>query len=88
MTGQNGQNSIRVVITDIFQRYASEAPEDALENIERRAGLNLTQVNPGNLDDFLEAMRCELMNVMDEWKTKFVTGVIKQMVVRSMEKEE
>ena len=41
-----------------------------------------------NSNEFLGAMQEELAGVMEEWKAKFVTGVIRQMVARSIKKEE
>lgn len=83
MLNQSAPDSIHDVIQDIFQRYAPEAPENALRNIENRAGILLPDVNVDNLDDFLLAMRYELTGIMEEWKAKFITGVIRQMVVKS-----
>ncbi len=88
MTGQNGHNIIHDVITDIFRRYAPQAPENALKNIEDRCGIVLKEVTLENIDDFLAAMREELAVVMEGWKAKFVAGVIKQMVDRATKKEE
>lgn len=86
MSDQNGQNNIHDVITDIFQRYAPQAPETALKEIEDRCGVVLNDVTLENIDAFLDAMREELAVVMEGWKAKFVTGVIKQMVIRSIKR--
>ncbi|MBU1356088.1 MAG: hypothetical protein KJ620_05930 [Candidatus Edwardsbacteria bacterium] len=88
MTDQNGHNIIHDVITDIFRRYAPQAPENALKKIESKCGIVLNNVTLENSNEFLGAMQEELAGVMEEWKAKFVTGVIRQMVARSIKKEE
>ena len=45
MTDQNGHNIIHDVITDIFRRYAPQAPENALKKIESKCGIVLNNVS-------------------------------------------
>jgi hypothetical protein len=87
MTDHNGPNIIHDVITDIFRRYAPQAPDNALKKIEDKCGIVLNKVSLENIDGFLGALQEELAGVMEEWKARFVAGVIKQMVVRSIKKE-
>lgn len=86
MTDQNGHNIIHDVITDIFRRYAPQAPENALKKIEEKCGIALRNVTLENINGFLGAMQEELAVVMEDWKARFVTGVIRQMVARSIKK--
>jgi hypothetical protein len=72
--------TIRDTVEDIFRRYAFGAPDDTIERIERAANLKLDQVTPQNAEPFLLAMHAELSAVMEEWKAKFVTGVLRQLI--------
>ncbi|MBI4727395.1 hypothetical protein HY768_09300 [candidate division TA06 bacterium] len=80
MTIDTDESNIKHTILDIFQRYAPEAPEDTIRKIEQTAGLKLEAATPENVEPFLEAMRVELSKSMEDWKTRFVTGVLRQMI--------
>jgi hypothetical protein len=84
MIDPQGPESIHEIINDIFERYAPQAPEYALRNIENRSGILLQDVTVDNIDDFLLAMKYELVEIMEEWKAKFIIGVIRQMVIRGL----
>ena len=76
------KEKLSTVVLDIFQRYAADAPEDTIRQVEDRCGISLEELNPDNAADFLECMRQELQRFMEEWKAKFVTGVIRQMIAK------
>ncbi len=84
MSGTGPDSSIRDTVLDIFRRYAYGAPEDTIERIERAAGIRLADLTPENAEPFLAAMRTELCGVMEEWKAKFVTGVLRQLIGKRM----
>ncbi|MDI6739425.1 MAG: hypothetical protein QME74_03575 [Candidatus Edwardsbacteria bacterium] len=80
MTVGTDESSIKYTVLDIFRRYAHEAPEDTIRKIEQAAGIGLDAVTPENAEPFLEAMRVELSKVTEDWKAKFVTGILRQLI--------
>lgn len=77
------RDRIPAIVLDIFRRYVPDAPEDCIQRITERCGIDLDGLEQGNAAAFLECMREELGQFTDEWKARFVTGVISQMIARA-----
>ncbi len=71
------------IVRDIFRRYVPDAPEDCIQRISARSGIPLEQLDVNNAGEFLNCMREELSCFTEDWKAKFVTGVIRQMISRA-----
>jgi hypothetical protein len=82
MSADDLQNKISSIVLYIFNRYVPDASQETIQKISDNCGLRLDQLTPENADVFLEAMRAELTHAMEEWKAKFVTGVIRQLINR------
>lgn len=77
------RDRIPAIVLDIFRRYVPDAPEDCIQRITERCGIDLDALDQGNAGVFLDSMREELGRFTDEWKARFVTGVISQMIART-----
>lgn len=77
------REKIPAIVRDILRRYVPDAPDDALQRITERSGIALDELGVHNSPAFLESMREELSGFTEEWKARFVTGVIGQMIARS-----
>ncbi|GEM_PF-3702456 len=77
------KDRIPAIVLDIFRRYVPDAPEGCIQRVSERCGIQLERLSRGNAEVFLECMREELEKFTEEWKARFVTGVIAQMIARS-----
>lgn len=71
------------IVRDIFRRYVPDAPEDCIQRISERSGIPLEELGRENSGAFLDCMREELSRFTEDWKARFVTGVIRQMIDRA-----
>lgn len=71
------------IVRDIFRRYVPDAPEDCIQRVSERSGIPLERLDRDNAGEFLECMREELSRFTEDWKAKFVAGVIRQMIARA-----
>jgi hypothetical protein len=77
------RDRIPAIVLDIFRRYVPDAPEDCLQKVVERCAIPLEQLDPQNAPAFLECMREELGRFTEDWKARFVTGVISQLIARA-----
>ncbi len=77
------KEKIPAIVLDIFRRYVPDAPEDCIQRITERSGIALERLDGDNAGVFLECMRQELLLFTEDWKARFVTGVIRQMISRA-----
>lgn len=77
------RDKVPEIVRDIFRRYVPDAPEDCIQRISERCGIPLEALDKNNAAVFLECMREELARFTEDWKAKFVSGVISQMIARA-----
>jgi hypothetical protein len=88
LPGQRDKEGISEIVRDILRRYLPGEPEENLRRITERSGITIEELNKDNAPDFLEYLEEELSGVTEEWKAKFITGVIRQMISRAEQQDE
>jgi len=88
LPGQRDKEGISEIVRDILRRYLPGEPEENLQRITERSGITIEELNKDNAPDFLEYLEEELCGVTEEWKAKFITGVIRQMISRAEQQDE
>lgn len=83
LPGQRDKEEISEIVRDILRRYLPGEPEENLQRIAERSGITLTELTKNNAPRFLECLEAALAEVTEEWKAKFIAGVIRQMISRA-----
>lgn len=66
---------------------AKNCPGDAqqtFKRIETKSGVNLNTLGKHNLEKMLSTVSAELQGQLEEWKIKFVVGILKTLLEKNI----